>query len=163
MAHDGTGFSLGLGRKNGCNLRTEVNFSFHQNDISGFRSGSTIAALGGELSSFAGMANAYWDLTDVPSRCFKPYVGMGIGFISIDSEIQDSMGRNIVLPGMDNDTSLAYQWMGGVTYKTCRNMDFFAEYRFLGADTFRLETTGSLSDRYSYKTDNVFFGLRWKF
>jgi opacity protein-like surface antigen len=163
LANDGTGFFLALGRRNGRNLRTELDFSFLQNDITGFQSGNTVQTLSGELTSFAGTANAYWEFIDVPSRCFKPYLGLGVGFISTNNEIRDTRGRSIIPVGMENDTSLAYQWMGGVNYKAYRNVDLFAEYRFLGADTYRIETTSSMSDRYTYKTDNILFGFRWKF
>lgn len=109
------------------------------------------------------MANAYWEFVDVKHQHLKPYVGLGIGFISVDTQLNDSMGQSIITPGMNNDSSFAYQWMGGVNYKASQNMDIYAEYRFLGADAFRIDTTTSMSDRYHYSTDNVFLGFRWKF
>ena len=109
------------------------------------------------------MANAYWEFSRFRSRLFQPYVGVGVGFISIDSDIVDSGGANIVDPDTDNDTSLAFQYMVGLNYKAYRNVDLFAEYRFLRADTFRLDTTVGTSDRFNYRTDNVFLGLRWRF
>ena len=163
-ADGGTAFAFALGRRNGRNLRTELELSFRQNDISGFSSGNVTSPFTGEVNSFNGMANAYWELIDVPTRCFKPYIGAGVGFISIDTEINNGIGQSIVSPGADNDTSFAYQWMVGVNYKAYRNMDFFAEYRFLKADTFRVDVTEpGVSGRYDYTTDNVFIGMRWKF
>lgn len=163
LSSDGSGFGFAIGRRNGRNLRSELNLSFHQNEIVGYQSGSMTQSLAGELTSVAGMANAYWELIDVPTRCFKPYVGVGIGFISIDSELRDVNGRSLIPVGMENDSSFAYQWMGGVNYKAYRNVDLYAEYRFLAADALRIDTTTSLSDRYEYQTDNLFLGLRWKF
>ena len=163
QTNDGSGFSFALGRRNGRNLRTEVNLSFHENEIDQYMAGTRSQRFTGELTSLAGMANAYWEFVEVPSGRFKPYLGMGLGFISIDSQIRDPSGQSMIALDMNNDSSFAYQWMTGLNYNAVGNLDVFAEYRFLGADDFRIETTGASSGRYSYKTDNVFLGFRWKF
>lgn len=161
---DGTVFGIALGRRNGRNLRTELEFSTRSNDVSSFTDGSALTPLSGnDVTSYGGMANAYWEFERFRTRLFQPYIGVGVGFISIDSDIVDSNSQSIVEPDTDNDTSLAFQYMAGVNYKAYRNVDLFAEYRFLRADTFRLDTTVGTSDRYNYRNDNVFLGLRWKF
>lgn len=167
-ADSGGGVGVALGRRNGRNLRTEAEFSYRHNNLSSFV-GSPIplpanASTTGGLNSYAGMTNAYWEFIDVPTRCFKPYVGVGVGFVSIDAEIRDPFGLNIVPTGAKNDTSLAYQWMAGINYKAYRNMDLFAEYRFFKADGYRIDpAVPGLGDRYNFETDNIFLGLRWKF
>ena len=163
---NGGGVGIAFGRRNGRNLRTEAEFSYRHNNIDGFvlNPVSPDMPVDGGLNAFAGMANAYWEFTDAPSRCFKPYIGAGIGVVGIDAVIRDSLGTNIVPTGTGSDSSFAYQWMAGINYKAYRNMDLFAEYRFFGADDFRVdpEITG-LGDRYNIDSNNVFFGLRWKF
>ncbi len=160
---DGYVFGVALGRRNGRNLRTELEFSTRSHDVTGFFDGSNLTPLSGDIRSYAGMANAYWEVIDVRTRYFKPYVGIGAGFISIDSDIQDANSQTILETGTENDTSLALQYMVGINYKAYRNVDLFVEYRYLRADTFRLDTTVGTSDRYPYLADNVLFGLRWKF
>lgn len=165
-ADSGGGVGVAMGRRNGRNLRTEAEFTYRHNNLSGFVTSPMPASppVSGELSAYGGMANAYWELIGVPTRCFKPYVGAGIGFVSIDAAIYNSVGRNIVPTGAENDSSFAYQWIAGVNYKAYRNTDLFAEYRFFKADTFNLDSSiPGLGDRYTFATDNVFLGLRWKF
>ena len=161
---DGTVFGIALGRRNGRNLRTELEFSVRSNDVLSFYDGATLSQLSGnDVRSFAGMANAYWEFQRFRTRLLQPYIVAGVGFISIDSDIFDLDSNNIVQPDNNNDTSLAVQYMAGLNYKAYPNVDLYAEYRFLRADTFRLDTTVGTSDRYNYRTDNVFLGLRWKF
>ena len=161
---DGTVFGVALGRRNGRNLRTELEFSTRSHDVNSFFDGSVLEPLNGnDVTSYGGMANAYWEFERFRTRLFQPYIGVGVGFISIDSDIVDSNSLSIVDPDTDNDTSLAFQYMAGLNYKAFRNVDLFAEYRFLRADTFRLDTTVGTSDRFNYRTDNVFLGIRWKF
>ncbi|MEM7785374.1 MAG: outer membrane beta-barrel protein [Planctomycetota bacterium] len=160
--HGGT-IGLALGRRNGRNLRTEVEVSGRSNNILDFISSSGSSGITGDIDSVSGMANIYWEMVNAPSRYFKPYIGAGVGFVSINHELLDATGSNLVPLNGDNDTSLAYQAMAGVNYKAYRNVDLFAEYRFFQADSYRLESLGSQSGRYDYTVDNVLFGFRWKF
>ena len=152
-----------MGRRNGRNLRTELELSSRTWDVSGFFDGSTLTPLGGEITGFSGMANAYWEFVNTRTGQFKPYLGVGVGFIAIDSDINDLDSNSIISPDSEDDTSLAVQYIAGFNYKAYRNVDLYAEYRYLEADTFRLDTTVGTSDRYSFQTDNVVLGLRWKF
>jgi opacity protein-like surface antigen len=164
QADSGSGFGFALGRRNSRNLRTELELSFRENDLTGILFGNTSQPFSGELNSFSGMANAYWEFVDVRTCCLKPYFGAGIGFVSFDSSATDSFGQSLIVPGAENDTSFAFQWMAGINYKAYRNMDLFAEYRFFQATTFRVDSTvAGVSDRYEFETDNVFVGFRWKF
>ncbi len=163
QAESGTGFGFALGRRNGHNLRTELEFSSRNNDVTGFDDGVIVSPLIGELKSYSGMANAYWEFVDVSWGDLKPYIGCGIGFISIDSEIGTSPLGSILVPGRDNDTSFAFQYMLGINYRAFANVDLFAEYRWANADTLQIDTVTGISDRYDYHTENVFMGLRWKF
>lgn len=165
-ADSGGGVGIALGRRNGRNLRTEAEFSYRHNFLSGFDTDPVPSnqPVDGDFNSFAGMANAYWEFIDVPIKCFKPYIGAGVGFVSVDAEIRDALGQNMVPAGVQHDTSFAFQWMAGLNYKAYRNMDLFAEYRMFKADTFSLDSSvPGLGDRYTFETDNVFMGLRWKF
>ena len=163
QTEDGSLFGIALGRRNGRNLRTELELASRNYDVSGFSDGSTLTPLTGEVTAFSGMANAYWEFTNVRTRLIKPYVGVGVGFIAVDNDINDLNSMSIIDPNSEDDTSLAFQYMIGLNYKAYRNVDLFAEYRYLEADTFRIDTTVGTSDRFSFQTDNVVLGLRWKF
>lgn len=163
QTEDGSVFGIALGRRNGRNLRTELELSSRAYDVSGFSEGSSLTPLTGEVTAFSGMANAYWEFVNTPQGLFQPYVGAGVGFIAIDSDINNSDLMSIIAPDSEDDTSLAFQYMVGVNYKAYRNVDLYAEYRYLEADTFRLDTTVGTSDRFSFQAENVILGLRWKF
>ena len=54
--------------------------------------------------------------------------------------------------------------MAGLNYGASDHMDLFAEYRFLEADAFRMESSvSSLTGNYDYRSQGVGFGFRWKF
>ena len=154
---------IALGRRHGCNLRSELEFAYRENDIRGIEFRGNQTALDGELESYSGMVNAYWDFVNVRTCHFKPYVGGGIGFTTIESTIRDLSGNNLVDPGTD-DSSFAYQLIAGVNCETSRNMILFVEYRFFDATDFDIESNvPDTSDRYSFDTNNVFVGFRCKF
>ena len=159
---DGGTFGAALGRRNGRNLRSEIEFTYRQNDITGFSSDSLFTPLEGDIDSFSGMGNAYWEFIDVPTRFLKPYIGAGIGFVIFDADVQTPGGPSIVPTGAANETSFAFQYMAGVNYKAYRNVDLYAEYRFFEAESFRVEAS-DFTGNYDYESDNVLFGFRWKF
>lgn len=164
LADDGSAIGFALGRRNGRNLRTEVEFTARSNDILNFSNNLTLTGVNGEANAYSGMANAYWEFINVKSRYFKPYIGAGVGFAIIDHDLFGPTGQSIIPAGGDKDTSFAFQWMAGVNYKAYRNVDVFAEYRFFEADTYRIETTsGAESGQYTYQVSNIFAGIRWKF
>lgn len=160
---DGGTFGAALGRRNGRNLRSELEFTYRQNDITGFTNNNSLfTPLEGDIDAFSGMANAYWEFIDVPTRFLKPYIGTGIGFVIFDADVQTPGGPSIIPTGAANETSFAFQYMAGVNYKAYRNVDLYAEYRFFEAETFRVEAS-DFTGNYDFKSDNVLFGFRWKF
>ncbi|MEL7497725.1 MAG: outer membrane beta-barrel protein [Planctomycetota bacterium] len=160
----GSMFTFALGRMNGRNLRTEIELAIRNNDISDLIEADMRQGISGDVSSFSGMANAYWEFVDFPGGRFRPYVGFGVGFASLDAGLIDSTGASILTDEGGEDTSFAYQWMAGMNYKASCNMDLFVEYRFFEADALNLDTTnGSYSGNYNYQSNSVCIGLRWKF
>lgn len=160
----GSAFTFALGRINGRNLRTEIELAIRNNDISDLISGGTSQNISGDISAFSGMANAYWEFVDFPGGRFKPYIGFGVGFASLETTLADAAGASVLTADGGSDTSFAYQWMAGVNYKTSNNLDVFAEYRFFEADSTRIDSTRvGFSDNYNYQSNTVGIGLRWKF
>lgn len=160
----GSAFTFALGRINGRNLRTEIELAIRNNDISDLISGGTSQSFSGDISAFSGMANAYWEFVDFPGGRFKPYIGFGLGFASLETTLADAAGASVLTANGGSDTSFAYQWMAGVNYKTSSNLDVFAEYRFFEADSTRIDSTrAGFSDNYNYQSNTVGIGLRWKF
>ena len=168
-ADTGSFFNFALGRINGRNLRTELELSIRDNDISGqFGPPGNLVVLPartGNISSFSGMANAYWDFNNLGLGRIRPYVGGGVGFASLQVDLRDVTGASVLSPDGDRDSSFAYQWMAGVNVQATCNLDLFVEYRFFEADAFRLESNsvGQPSNSYDYQAEDIGIGLRWKF
>ena len=165
FTEDGGAFGVAIGQSHGRNLRSELEFSYRNNNLEQVALGSgQVRPLNGDLTSYSGMANVYWEFTEFPHGCLKPYIGAGLGFTSIDSSMTNLAGANLISNGGGNDSSFAYQFMAGVNYKAYRNMDLFLEYRLFKSDSLRLDTVPNWgSGDYDYEPEGIFAGLRWKF
>jgi opacity protein-like surface antigen len=163
LAENGGGWGIALGRRQGLNLRTELEYGWRSNYIIGFNEDGLISDMTGKIKSQAGMANAYWEFVNFPTCCIKPYVGAGLGVARFDTELRDEFGDSLTSERF-KDSSFAYQFMGGVNYQPCATIDLFIEYRLFQTDSFQLETdTGFAAANYSYEASNLVSGLRWKF
>jgi opacity protein-like surface antigen len=162
---DGGAFGLAIGQRHGRNLRSELEFSYRTNNLEQVELASgQIRPMNGDLTSYSGMANVYWEFTQFPHTCLKPYIGAGLGFTSIDSSMTNLAGANLIPAGGGNDSSFAYQFLAGVNYKAYRNMDLFLEYRLFKSDSLRIETVPNWgAGDYDYQSEGLFAGLRWKF
>ena len=168
---DGVALGFAFGQIQGKNLRSEVEVTYRTNDLNGFNlqnldGDNQFLSGAGTLESFAVMFNVFWDFVDVPSARFKPYLGGGIGGVSVDTDFQIN---GIERFDDGSDTSLAYQWIGGVNYRATQYSNLFVEYRYFAADSLHLTTTlpaNSIVDgdgELNYRTNNILFGMRMKF
>lgn len=168
LLDSGGAVGVALGQRHGCNLRSELEFTYRGNGISRSQYVNSYSQyffqdIDGEINAYSGMTNFYWEFMRFPRCCFKPYVGAGIGFVGFDTQIFDEYQRSL-LPEQRDTTSFAYQFIGGVNYKANCNMDLFIEYRYFAADSYRIEAyNGWPGGTYEYQTSNLFAGLRWKF
>ena len=107
------------------------------------------------------MGNAYWEFVDFPMLRVKPYVGAGVGFSLLESDLAWN-GFRLLDDSYGTDSAFAYQGMAGVNVCTGPRMSLFVEYRYFATDSIRYKA-GGLSNEFRVKTDNVFVGLRFKF
>ena len=151
-------------------LRYEVEYTLRNNSAEGIIfNGNTIdpATVGGRVLSHSGMFNFALDVFQ--GRAITPYVGAGVGFSFIDSDL--SYGA---LPARLNgeDNAFAYQGFAGLAKRTSRGSELFVEYRYFAAVNPKLNRFGGpaingapqdvilLSE---YDTHNILFGLRLNF
>lgn len=87
----------------------------------------------GDASSLSFMANGYYDLS-LTNSSLEPYVGGGIGFSSVNAEI------NVL--GDDTDIVFAYQFMAGVGYPISPSTSLTAGYRFFGTTSPEFQVLG---------------------
>lgn len=161
-ATDGYGLGAALGQYQGLNLRTEIEFSFRENELTSITSpgDSTFvppAFENADVRSFSGMANAIWEFVEFRSARVKPYVGAGFGFVNVEAEATVA-GVDAFAGIDDSDSSFAFQVIGGLNFRVNETVDIFGEYRYLKADSLQLGNFG-----FDYETSNVFGGLRVKF
>ena len=161
---DGSAFFFSLGRMNGRNLRTEIELSFRNNDISSLTTPAAELPATGELRAFSGMANVYWEFINSPTGRFKPYIGGGVGFISLTTDLSLTNDQLQSSDLSDSSSSFAYQWMAGVNFKVSNHLDLYGEYRFVDADSFGISSDqDALSGNFGYTANSIGGGLRWKF
>lgn len=176
----GVAAGVGIGIYHGPNWRADLELAFRSNSLDSIDFLRTIGSptqetflLDGHLKSYAGMSNFYWDFPQFPMRSIKPYIGFGVGFVFLDPDVH-LVGRRILDPRYDRDSSFAYQWMAGLNAQLNEQFDLFCEYRFFAADSFHLNAdiqsiSGRLGDPSSlwgdldYRTQNIILGLRLKF
>ena len=162
---DAFAVGVAVGQIHGRHLRTELEMSFRNNNaetLSITQLGETeVYDLDGELRSFSGMGNAYWEFVDFPMLRVKPYVGAGVGFSLLESDLAWN-GFRLLDDSYGTDSAFAYQGMAGVNVCTGPRMSLFVEYRYFATDSIRYKA-GGLSNEFRVKTDNVFVGLRFKF
>lgn len=171
-SRNGVGLGAAFGQIQGRNLRSELEFSYRNHDIDGlflsdFGGGNQTIDGVGDVESFAGMLNVYWEFTELCGGKLTPYVGAGVGAINVSADLRLDGGQDAFADG--EDSSFAYQYIVGINYKVRSYSDLFVEFRHLAADSLRLDTTlpsGSLLDgdgELNYQSNNIFFGMRLKF
>lgn len=161
---DGSAFFFSLGRMNGRNLRTEIELSFRDNNISSLLTSDAQIPATGQLQTFSGMANVYWEFVKFPTGRLKPYIGGGVGFLSATADINFADSLTSTSNEADSSSSFAYQWMAGVNFKVSNHLDLYGEYRFVDAESFGIASDrDDLSGDFGYSANSVGGGLRWKF
>ncbi len=169
---NGVGLGAAFGQIQGRNLRSELEFSYRSHDIedlflSDFAGGNETIEGVGDIESFAGMMNVYWEFVDLLGGRVAPYIGAGIGAVNVTADMRLNGGTDAFRDG--EDSSFAYQYMVGLNYKLREYSDLFIEYRHFAADSLRFDASlpaGSLLNgdgELNYQSNNIFFGMRLKF
>ena len=132
-----SGFKLGYaatlagGYRFGENLRMELETSYRRNTLSSFQvNGIDSPGIDGDVISWAGMVNVYFEIGDGPMR---PYAGAGLGFVNTTiKDIKADFNIAGVKKLTGHNTVLGYQLMAGLSYEINPKISLTGEYRFLG-------------------------------
>lgn len=138
----GFGFGAFVGGRVTPNVRIEGEIGYRSNDLESLGGG----VVGGDVTSLAFMANAYYDIP-VQSAVI-PYVGAGVGM----ADVEMSGLRN------DTDTVFAFQLMAGGAVPVSPNVALTAEYRLFATDDPRAADL-----RYEYVHSGLLVGIRANF
>lgn len=161
--------NLGYGFGNG--WRVELEGSDRLNAVGHLSSGSLATAAGGNIQTYAVMANVLFDL-DVGSPWIYPYLGGGIGYgwNSLDGVRADATIPSFSFRSSDSAGAGAYQAMAGVSFPMpgVPGLSLTAEYRLFGTPfnrTFQGTTNGTESNmRLGPLFDQAaLFGVRFAF
>lgn len=173
---NGIGVYTTLGKAFGNGWRAEIEFAYRNNDsrswtadipnISAFPEGG----MSGDISAYSLMLNGIRDLDFIGGDWVTPYVGGGIGFAHIDTDIVGVRAgglnglNNLVVD--DSDRTFAYQGIAGLAFKLAEGLMLDLSYRYFGTKDPSFDGTLSGNPfKYegSYVNHSAFAGLRWNF
>lgn len=139
-----TSFAGALGIRYESNLRLEAEISYRsaEGETITFDNNLGVATLGGEMQTFLGMLNAYYDF-DLDLG-ITPFISGGIGFAWTDVNIDDTSG--LAIDTANDDLGFAWQLGTGLRYQVSPDLSMSGGYRYL--DTVDLEI-GSYEIDYS--------------
>lgn len=152
----GVGFGLVGGYDFGNNIRAEGEMTYRYNSADKWIDGGGTTLLDGHASSFAFMANGYYDFN---LGQFVPYVGAGLGFAIVGANI-DEAGVNVL---DDSDVAFAWQLAGGVGYKLTPRFIVSLDYRLFATTDAELVMRNNTRIDVEYFTHNIMLGGRYKF
>lgn len=137
-------------------LRGELAVGYRTNDFDEIKVGSLSADLNGDIWAVTTLANVYYDfhlnrfgLDNEIGYRLRPFLGGGIGVAFL--EIEDGLGD-------DDDVTMAYQGIGGLSYAFSSRWQGTLTYSYLSA--LDAEFGGVDVD---YDTHNVSAGVRFAF
>ncbi len=152
----GVGFGLVGGYDFGNNIRAEGEISYRYNGADKWVDGGGTTVLDGYASSFAFMANAFYDFN---LGQFVPYVGGGLGFAIVGADIDQGATNYLD----DSDVAFAWQVAAGVGYKIMPKLILSLDYRLFGTTDAELALRNGTRVDVEYFTHNLMLGARYKF
>jgi len=152
----GLGFGAVGGYDFGNNIRAEGEITYRYNGADRWIDGGGTTILDGHSSSFAFMANGFYDFN---LGQFVPYVGAGLGFAILSAEL-DAAGVNVL---DDSDVAFAWQIAAGVGYKISPKFILSVDYRLFATTDAELTLRNGTNIDVEYFTHNLMVGGRYKF
>lgn len=153
---DGWGIGGAVGRRFSHGLRGELEGSFRSNTADQITTLGTTTDWSGHLFAYTAMANLYYDVSALQFAGVTPYIGGGIGVGAFDVDVNTLIG-----PVDIHDAAFAYQGIVGAAKQVNRNIDVFAEYRYLGNTKVSMDFNGVPIGHARPEYENVFFGVRF--
>ncbi len=121
-------------------------------------------AVGGSIETDSLFLNVIQEFKT--GTAYVPYVGVGIGFVNVDSDISYGPVANIT----DDDTVFGYNFVVGLDVKLSKKFTGFVEYRYLETNDVDLDRFGGgpgglleTSQSGDIQIDTIGVGLRYSF
>lgn len=123
------------------NVRVELEYVATDNDTESVNfNGNNFPANGQAVGGGIETQSVFINLTQTfdTGSSVTPYVGVGIGFTEVDSDITYGPTANIT----DSDNAFSYQVQAGVDVAFTEQLSGFAEYRYVAVDDLDLNRFG---------------------
>ncbi len=142
---DAYSFAGALGIRLSSALRAEAELSYRNADISRitFSNGAGSFDNSGEIESYIGMLNVYYDF-DMKGSKIQPFVSAGFGFGWHDAEVRNDSGLAAV--AVDSAYNVMWQLGGGAKYRIDPKLAVTGGYRYMGGTDLEI---GSYDLEYS--------------
>ena len=130
-------FAGALGLRFSQNLRLEAELSYKNNDITNITvNNNGKFGASGEIESYTGLLNAYYDF-DTDSK-FKPFLsaGLGIGFHDANITNTSGLASNV----NSDDFNFMYQVGAGIKYRLQPDLALTGGYRYLNGTDLEIGT-----------------------
>jgi len=149
------------------NIRLEVQIGYRNSEINRIKvQGEPSGAKNSTISMLSVMYNAYYDVDlrdqDIP---VVPWVGLGLGWGMPRIDAENQAGP-MQLDIDDTDSTMVYNFMGGLTWPFTDQAEFVLGYRYLASIPFQVTGTQSgLRQRfeYEYGAHEGYSGIRFRF
>lgn len=145
------------------NIATEIAWDYrtNPNDTVNFTDGTSFND--GDFSSNIFFLNSYYHFNPIMNSKFRPYLGVGLGFVEeIDIDLETA-GTEASYSG---DGELAYQFIAGTSYGLNNNWDLTADLRYMlvdgGMNLKNKNGAGELSG-VNYNPISLTLGAAYKF
>ena len=112
------------------------------------------SGVGGDSDAISAIASIFYDFDDM-SESFSPFLGLGIGYAHVSSEL-NATGPVAITAFKATDNVFAYQATAGITYNFEENAAFTLAYRYLG--TTKADNLGK-----SFQASLATLGLSYRF
>ncbi|MDY6941714.1 MAG: outer membrane beta-barrel protein [Pseudomonadota bacterium] len=152
------GLAAVLGTGTAAGVRVEGELFYRSSDIDGGNIGAVeLDELGGDVSQWGVMANAYYDF-DLGSPV-KPFVGAGIGAAQINADVD--LGSVDVID--DDSTEFAYQLTAGLMFEVSPNLMITGAYRYQATSDAEFEDELGTTVDFDWASHNLDVGLLFVF
>ena len=157
---------IAIGRQVHQRGRFELELTYRNPDVNSFQvqviaddflDSDTISAATGSLESYSLMGNFLFDFSYRAFKRYNFYGGAGLGVMNFSGDATTATNVYEI-----DDTTFVFQAIGGLNRTITSRVDIFGEYRYVVADDVSVfdVTAGSALGDFSYKSNDVFVGLR---
>jgi opacity protein-like surface antigen len=153
---------IAIGHDYGNNVRSEIEAVYHTEMARSINiNGVGTANYGSTVSSIGGLVSGYYDIKQASLAGLTPFVGAGIGVANVsigNGYVAGSKAVNIT-----DSAVFAYQLSAGASYQITPKIAAQIGYRYFATSNADFHFTDGGSGKAEYATNDVLFGLRYKF